>query len=169
MQKIHAEDLKKLLDEDKAILIDVREPSEHQSKSIPCASLIPLSEICLQKLPKSSKKIVIHCHSGKRSLAACEKLIRENSSLNVYSLDGGILAWEQAGFELKKSCSRVLPLNQQTQITIGGLSLIGCFLGFSINQLFYIIPTIISCGLIFSGLSGWCGMSLLLSKLPWNK
>lgn len=169
MQKINSTDLKNLLKEKKVILIDVREPSEHRSKSIEQAHLIPLSEICIEKIPDLTKPIVIHCHSGKRSIAACEKLLLQNSSLNIYSLDGGIVAWESAGFDLKKSCAQILPLAQQTQLMIGSILLIGSFLGFFVNEIFYTISTLIGIGLIFSGLSGWCGMSLLLSKMPWNK
>ena len=55
------------------ILIDVREPAEYQTASIGGAVLIPLGELrtSLQQLePYRSKRIVIHCHHGGRSLRA---------------------------------------------------------------------------------------------------
>ena len=42
----------------------------------------------------SSKEIVVHCKSGKRSAKICKILI-ENNFKNVKNLKGGILAWSK--------------------------------------------------------------------------
>jgi rhodanese-related sulfurtransferase len=94
--------LRKWLANGEAILIDVREPSEYATVRIPGAHLIPLGEIDLTKLPKhAGKKLVIHCGGGKRSHSACEKLLTEIPSLELYNVEGGIRAWVDAGFETK--------------------------------------------------------------------
>ncbi len=86
--------LKRWLDKNEVVLIDVREPEEYALENISAAKLIPLNTISTSKLPDiQGKKIVIHCRSGKRSLAACEKLLSEDNTLELYNLDGGILSW----------------------------------------------------------------------------
>ena len=169
MKTITASELKKRLDTDEVLLIDVREPSEHRSECIDGACLIPLGEISIDKLPSTKRPIVIHCRSGKRSADACAKLLASNPSLDVTSLEGGIVAWRQAGFNVKRSGSTILPLDRQTQITAGFIAFSGTILGALINPVFYILPGFIGAGLMFAGITGWCGMAKLLAKMPWNR
>ena len=95
---------KRWLDENEAILIDVREVAENEMCSIPKAHLLPLGEVSARKLPESAKtkKVIVHCKLGGRSLQACEQLLSEDASLDLYNLEGGIAAWDEAGFEVKK-------------------------------------------------------------------
>ena len=65
IKNIDAKTLKNWLDNDQAILIDVRQPAEHRSQKIEKAKLIPLDEICKEKLPEiGNKKLVIHCQGA---------------------------------------------------------------------------------------------------------
>lgn len=169
MKTITASELKKKLDKDDVLLIDVREPAEHKSECIDGACLIPLGEISIEKLPSIKRPIVIHCRSGKRSAEACAKLLASNHSLDVASLEGGIVAWNQSGFNVKRSGSTILPLDRQTQIAVGFIAFSGTILGALINPGFYILPGFIGAGLMFAGLTGWCGMAKLLAKMPWNR
>ncbi len=105
MKTITALELKKRLDTQEVLLIDVREPCEYKSESIDGACLIPLGEISIDKLPSTKRPIVLHCRSGKRSMDACAKLLASEPSLDVASLEGGIVAWSQAGFPVQKSDS----------------------------------------------------------------
>jgi rhodanese-related sulfurtransferase len=169
MKTITASELKKRLDKDEVLLIDVREPAEHRSECINGACLIPLGEISIDKLPSTKRPIVIHCRSGKRSADACAKLLAINPSLDVASLEGGMIAWSQSGFNVKKSGSNILPLDRQTQIAVGFIAFSGTILGTLITPTFYILPGFIGAGLMFAGLTGWCGMAKLLAKMPWNR
>jgi rhodanese-related sulfurtransferase len=169
MKTITASKLKKQLDKDEVLLIDVREPAEHRSECIDGACLIPLSEISIEKLPSTKRPIVIHCRSGKRSTDACAKLLATDPSLDVSSLEGVIIAWSQAGYNVKKSDSNILPLDRQTQIAVGFIAFSGTILGTFINPTFYILPGFIGAGLMFAGITGWCGMAKLLAKMPWNR
>lgn len=101
VKTINVEELKKRFVAGEVLLIDVREREEYQSASIEGAYLIPLAEISLEKLPSRSKPIVIHCRSGKRSVDACQKLLAQDPTCDVCSLEGGILAWHEAGFPVK--------------------------------------------------------------------
>lgn len=102
IKSVNAETLKLWMDNNEAVLIDVREPVEHNEEKIVGASLIPLAIVTKARLPENAgKKIVIHCRSGKRSAMACEKLLIEDITLDLYNLEGGILAWRQAGLPIK--------------------------------------------------------------------
>lgn len=74
-------------------LIDVREIYEHQARSIPQATLIPLGEIPrrLGEIDRT-RPVVIHCKSGMRSAKACA-FLRENGFSQVLNMKGGIDAW----------------------------------------------------------------------------
>jgi rhodanese-related sulfurtransferase len=94
IHSVDAVTLKYWLDRNEAVLVDVREPGEHAVEKIEGAVLLPLSSISKNTLPTvGNKKLVIHCHLGRRSYRACEKLLSEDPNLEVYNLEGGIDAW----------------------------------------------------------------------------
>lgn len=95
---IDAPTAKQWLDKQEAILIDVREPAEYAAQHITGATLIPLGTIQPNKLPSlQHKKLIIHCQLGKRGGMACEKLLAIDPTIELYNLEGGIVAWQQAG------------------------------------------------------------------------
>ena len=64
---------------------------------------IPYDEITqrLSELPADKNaKIVLYCRSGRMSAIAAEALVKAGYT-NVWNLDGGMIAWEEAGFSLK--------------------------------------------------------------------
>jgi hypothetical protein len=63
----------------------------------------------------------------------------------------------------------MLPLMRQVQITVGFVSAIGAVLALLISSWFAVIPLLAGCGLLFAGLTGFCGLALLLAKMPWNR
>ena len=77
---------------DDLFILDVREPHEYQICNLH-GYLIPLGE-----LPRrvheldSSREIVAHCRSGKRSAEAVE-FLRKAGFRKIWNLKGGILAW----------------------------------------------------------------------------
>jgi adenylyltransferase/sulfurtransferase len=86
-------ELKQRLDRgDDLFVLDVREPHEYQICNIN-GYLLPLGD-----LPKrvheldSSREIVAHCRSGKRSADAAE-FLRKAGFRKIWNLKGGILAW----------------------------------------------------------------------------
>ena len=169
MKNINPTELKKRLDNNEILLIDVREPIEHKNEHIEGSCLIPLNEINVKKLPSTKKPIVIHCGCGQRSANACEKLLAEDPALDLYSLEGGIIAWQQAGFNVTKPGANILPLERQTQIAIGVIIFFSTIFGFIISSGFFILLGFMGIALILAGITGWCGIANLLAKMPWNK
>jgi len=39
----------------------------------------------------------------------------------------------------------------------------------TVNPLFALIPAFTGLGLTLAGATGWCGLALLLGKMPWNR
>ena len=103
IQQISLEDFKKIYDQDSdVLLIDVRENDEWNQAHIPRAQHIPKDEIASRikdHSPDLSQPLYLHCRSGVRSLQAAQTL--ENLGYKaVYSIDGGILAWANAGYPI---------------------------------------------------------------------
>ena len=58
---------------------------------------------------------------------------------------------------------------RQVQIVAGSLVLLGVVLGTTVSPLFLLLSGFVGAGLVFAGLSGWCGMAQLLALAPWNR
>jgi rhodanese-related sulfurtransferase len=91
------DEVARLLKAGKLLLIDVREPSEFDVERIPGALLFPLSSFDPAALPTDgSRRVVFHCGSGKRSLAAAESWHAAGHA-DAAHMGGGIAAWIGAG------------------------------------------------------------------------
>lgn len=79
-------------------VLDVRTPAEYAQGHVPGATLLPLQDLStrLNEVPKDRKVYVI-CRSGSRS-AQASQILTDGGHRNVYNVDGGMLAWEAAGF-----------------------------------------------------------------------
>ncbi|MGH9687141.1 MAG: molybdopterin-synthase adenylyltransferase MoeB [Candidatus Acidiferrales bacterium] len=91
--EITPRDLKTRLDRgDDLYILDVREPHEYQICNLN-GHLIPLGELSrrVNELD-SSREIVAHCRTGKRSADAVD-FLRKAGFRKIWNLKGGILAW----------------------------------------------------------------------------
>ena len=101
IKSISVRDLKILLNQarKKILLIDVRNPVEHNQGSIIGSKLIPLSTIesgkAIDEIKKFSakNKLYIFCKSGKRSLRAIKHL--NKYGISGINIEGGIEAWNK--------------------------------------------------------------------------
>lgn len=83
-----------LLKENKARLIDVREPWEFQTARVEGSVLIPMGDVpsrAHQELDPD-ERLVVMCHAGVRSMNVTVWL-RNQGFENVQSMRGGIDAW----------------------------------------------------------------------------
>ena len=95
--EITTEELKRKIENgDTPLLIDVREPFEHEEFNIG-GKLIPLAQLP-QALPElqdqKKQEIVVYCRSGNRSGMA-QQILLQNGFENVLNLKGGMLAWTE--------------------------------------------------------------------------
>ena len=170
IKSVDADTLRHWLQAGQTVLVDVREPAEHATARIDGARCVPLAELAGTPLHgDGGTRLVLHCQSGRRSLAACEKLQAENAELDIYNLEGGISAWQQAGLPVVRSGGRVLPLDRQVQLAIGLLLLAGSVMGYLHSPAWLLLTGFVGAGLAMAGLTGFCGMALLIARMPWNQ
>jgi rhodanese-related sulfurtransferase len=150
-------------------LVDVREPVEHAEEHITGAKLIPLGQ--LEKRASEidrSAPVVVMCRSGKRGAEALKKL-QSMGIRNVRNLEGGLLSWKAAGLPVASGGRKVLPLMQQVQLTIGLGVLTGAILALTVDPKWVLLCAFFGAGLTMAGSTGWCGLAILMSKMPWNR
>src|SRR3954471_14683027 len=95
MKEVTVSELKDMIDNKEDIqIIDVREVSEFNAANID-GELIPLATVPnnIDKISKT-KKVIVHCRSGKRSANAIQFLEGNHGFTNLYNLKGGIMAWK---------------------------------------------------------------------------
>ena len=165
---IRSSELKSLLSTG-CCLVDVREPVEHAENHIDGAKLIPLGQLekRIGEIDRNAQ-VVVMCRSGKRGMAALKKLA-DLGFKDVRNLEGGILAWEEAGHPVNRSGQKVFPLMQQVQLTIGLGVLTGSVLALTVNPNWVFLCAFFGAGLTMAGSTGWCGLAILMSKMPWNR
>ncbi len=77
-------------------LIDVREPHEHAAANRG-GTLMPLGQLeQFVAQIATDRPVVVYCQSGVRSRRAVRILVQQHGFLDVWSLAGGLDAWEQA-------------------------------------------------------------------------
>jgi len=149
--------------------INVCTPAEYKEEHIEGVRSLPLDQIEAHVDEfKGKKTIYVHCRSGNRGRRAIEKLQSLGVTAGLVNVEGGIMAWRQAGFAVNTNTSR-LPVMRQVLIAAGGLALIGYVLSVFVAPHFVYLSVLVAVGLLFAGLTGWCGMSFALAKMPWNK
>lgn len=157
--------------ENGVVVVDIREQAEFDREHIEGAVSLPLTAIKAgQTLPvASATPVIFHCQAGTRTRQNVELLCALTRSEEMMLMAGGIDAWKMAGLPTVINKAQPLPLMRQVQIVVGSLSLAGVVAGYTISPRFFLLSGMISAGLLFAGISGWCGMATLLAKMPWNK
>jgi rhodanese-related sulfurtransferase len=93
-----------MINQGKTIVLDVREPGEFAAGHLREAKNIPLQELPkrIGELEKAkSKNVIIVCQSGLRSNKAASQLNQAGFGA-VYSLNGGLAAWQAQGLPVTK-------------------------------------------------------------------
>lgn len=154
-----------------AMLIDIRERADYLREHIPDAVSLPLSEITSGKRVENPgfRTVIFHCQAGMRTTRNADALIKAVTSENVFLMSEGINAWKSATFPTVEDKKHPLPVIRQVHITAGALVLLGVVSGYTLDSRLFLLSGVIGAGLIFSGVTGFCGMASLLQKMPWNR
>lgn len=157
---------------EKIHLVDVRSPAEFQAVHAEGAILCPLDALNPRQLTQqlgssTSTPVALLCASGNRAKKAAEKFLAEGISHCVV-VEGGTQAWEAAGLPVTKG-KGVISIERQVRIGAGTMVLAGVLLGYLNHPGWYFLSGFVGCGLILAGITDWCGMGLLLAKMPWNQ
>ena len=164
--------LSTLLERDpRTTVIDVRAPAEFAAAHIECARLHPLPDLRAADVLKQlgpTQNIYVICQSGLRAAKAISRL-EEAGLQNCVLVEGGMDAWVRSRLPTIIGKSRGISIIRQVQITVGFVCAVSSILALVVHRLFVILPLLMGSGLLFAGLTGTCGLALLLSAMPWNR
>jgi len=166
---IQADSLQEKLQDFRTQLIDVRTQAEFSEGHIPRAVNIPLEEVPHRLGDIATDgEVVITCASGARARSCKISHFAEDN--NILVLEGGTYAWQKSGLPLVGTSGvSALPIMRQVQIGAGGLILLGFLLAWLVHPFWLGLPVFVGAGLLFAGVSGFCGMALILARMPWNR
>jgi rhodanese-related sulfurtransferase len=150
-------------------IVDVRERDEFARVHIAGAVNLPLSGCDAAHLdPAPGQEPVFMCRSGARTAAACDRLAARVPG-GGFVLEGGLDAWLRAGLPVVRDAKAPIELMRQVQIVAGALILLGVLLGWAVAPIGFGLAAFVGAGLLFAGLTGFCGMARLLLHAPWNR
>ena len=104
--QVSAVQLPQLINHEGEIVVDVSESAEFNKGHIPAAINIPMGEFKdnlkrLNKYRDKKKPIVLTCQSGTRAGRAAA-ILRKNEFSDVYTLTGGVTAWEKENLPIER-------------------------------------------------------------------
>ncbi len=97
---ITPEQLKQMLDHKDFVFVNTHIPYEGEIADTDAFVPYDALDENLGKLPSDKNaKIVLYCMSDRMSTIAAQELVKKGYT-NLYNLDGGMQAWQQAGYPL---------------------------------------------------------------------
>jgi len=151
-------------------LIDVRTPVEFREVHAEVARNVPLETLdagaVLAGHP-ASRPLYVICRSGSRGKQACEKIAAAGCT-NVVNVEGGTMAWDQAGYAVVRG-KKAISLERQVRICAGFMSLAGGVLAIVVHPYWAGLSAFVGAGLMFAGITDTCGMAMILARMPWNQ
>jgi len=115
-----------------------------------------------------TKPVFLMCRSGNRAAKAAERLAAKGFT-DIHVIKGGMQAWAAADLPVVNGESKTWSLERQVRFTAGLLILTSVILGFTVSQYFFVVSGLFGVGLTFAGATDWCGMAMVLARMPWNK
>ena len=94
----------RLMNNDDAVVLDVREASDFSNGHIKSAKNVPMSSFQNQidsLAEHKDKPVLAYCRSGNVSGKAC-RILKHSGFTKVHNLAGGILSWQDANLPLTK-------------------------------------------------------------------
>ncbi len=150
--------------ENGAALLDVREYPEWLESHVPGATLLPLGQ--LKSDPQRgalAPEVLTLCRSGKRAAEAAQ-VLAESGVAKAFVVKGGIEEWKAAGLATQKAEDGPISIERQVRIGAGTLVLLGLLV-----PRLRVVSWFVPCGLIYAGITDFCGMGKVLAKAPWNQ
>jgi rhodanese-related sulfurtransferase len=162
------------------VLLDVRPQNEYEESHIVGAKSCPLedfnAEAVIQRVNApfpAPATIYLTCTTGSDSTEASQKLKRAGYEY-ITIIEGGNRAWQKARLPFRyikpnSGFLGFLDINQQIEIAIGGIVIIGTLLGTLVNTSFLAISLIAGFALAYEGVFGNQFFKRILSKMSWNR
>jgi rhodanese-related sulfurtransferase len=149
-------------------LIDVRTPGEFAAGHVPGAVNMPLEEVESRLRDMNNQDpVVLICQSGNRA-GQC-KVILESHREDLLLLEGGTSDWTECGYDVVRNASSSWSIERQVRLIVGVLLIVGVALTLTVSPYWIVLPGFLGLGLTFAGATNFCGMGILVSKMPWNR
>jgi rhodanese-related sulfurtransferase len=152
------------------VVVDVRSPGEFKAAHIRGSYNIPidaLPAVASQLGGLRDETVALVCRTGMRATQA-ETILQGAGVQSVRVLPGGIDGWEQAGLSLDRGRG-VWSIERQVRAIAGGLVLTGVLGSVAVNRKLLWLSGFVGGGLLFAGLTDFCGMARVLMLLPFNR
>ncbi|MGV9283915.1 rhodanese-like domain-containing protein [Streptomyces sp. NPDC003730] len=153
-------------------VVDVRSPGEYAGGHLPGAYNVPLERLdqAADALTAAAARgpLLLVCASGNRSARGCARLAARG--VEAATLDGGTTGWTAAGHPVERSAGTRAPWPMDRQVRLAAGSLVAA--GFVAGRFWrpaHWLSGAIGAGLVFSGITGTCGMAAALARLPHNR
>ena len=160
----------KLIETDKAVIVDVREVDEYRREYVAGAALFPTSIFSPASFPPAQlgESTLILCGSGQRATRVADAL-RATGRDDIIVVEGGLRAWKAAGLPVVVAAAVAIPMMRQVMIAAGIIVIVFTVLAVLVNTWFLIGTGFVGAGMLFAGVTGLCAMATVLSKMPWNR
>lgn len=158
------------LKDPKYLVVDVRDRNEHAAGS-EASVCLPVSEISAETARELTQQhglspdkiLVLLCARGMRATQAAERL-RPFIPNPIAIVEGGRAALASATGE-----KQPVSIERQVRVAAGSLVLLGIIASLLIHPAAILLSAFVASGLIFAGITDWCGLGLLMMKMPWNR
>ena len=157
------------------VFVDVREKDEYLAEHIPGSINLPLTDFdtnapnFLRQI--KDRPLVLICRSGNRAKLALSSIRRMDVAFEQKPtvFVGGITEWKNTGNPTIQLRETQLPIMRQVQLAAGLLVLLSLVLAWLVHPFWLALAAFVGIGLTTAGLTGFCGMGILLAHMPWNK
>lgn len=150
-------------------ILDVRSPAEYEGVHIPGSYNVPLDtlgEHAAEIQRHVEDPVVLVCRSGMRASQAEQRLAATGMG-NVKVLEGGIMAWESQGGNVKRGRAR-WDIERQVRLVAGSIVATSIVASIWVPGLRFVAGAV-GLGLTVAALTNTCAMGAALSKLPYNR
>lgn len=150
-------------------VLDVRTSGEFETAHIAGAYSVPLDLLREHRDEIRShldEHVVLVCQSGQRA-AQAEEALRAAGLANVHILDGGMTAWQGAGFTVNRGAQR-WDLQRQVRFVAGTIVALSILASIVVPGMKW-LAFAMGAGLSITAITNTCLMGMMLAKLPYNR
>ena len=150
-------------------VLDVRTPGEFETVHIAGSYNVPLDMVKEHRDEIRShldEHVVLVCQSGQRA-AQAEEALRDARLANVHILDGGMAAWQAAGFTVNRGSQR-WDLQRQVRFVAGTIVALSILASIVVPGMKW-LAFAMGAGLSITAITNTCLMGMMLAKLPYNR
>jgi glyoxylase-like metal-dependent hydrolase (beta-lactamase superfamily II) len=150
-------------------VVDVRTGSEFESEHVPGSRLLPLDQVAARadEVRATPAPRLLLCRTDSRARMA-QRALSELGISALTVIEGGIEAYRAAGGATVRGRAR-MSIERQVRLIAGSIALGATLLGLLVHPAFLGLTLFVAAGQVFAGLTDWCGMALLLGRMPWNR